>query len=73
MQQQIEIDWRALKERAWAHAKLMYADDDPRQYRFAAEYEHRQWLKMVTPPIHSQGERIERLLTEIRDLLLGKE
>jgi hypothetical protein len=65
----MQVDLQELRQRALSFARLMYADNDPRQERCAAEFEHREYMKMVTPPIRMLLERIEGQLIEIRDLL----
>jgi hypothetical protein len=66
------VDLQKLRERAWAFARRMYSDDDPRQAKCAARFEHEEYLRQTTPPFSSADERIERLLIEIRDLLKSK-
>ncbi len=71
-----EDDLRQLRECAWARALSMFPNDDRRQRMYAAQFEHQEYLKMVTPPYRSDVQRLEDrlapLLVEIRDLLKSK-
>ena len=68
----VVVDLQKLRERARALARRAHADDDPRQAECAARYEREECLRQTTPPFLSAGERIERLLIEIRDLLKSR-
>lgn len=66
---EIVIDIKALEEEAQAFSRRMYDERDPRREKCARQFFHENYMKMRSPPIENREARIERLLTEIHDLV----
>jgi len=65
----VTVDTDDLRQRAMAFSERMYGEDDPRRVQCADRFFNEEYFRMVTPPYEAPIQRIERLITEIRDLL----
>ena len=66
------IDLVSLREESEAFSRLRHGAEDPRRESCAKRFFHEEYIKRALPLPSSHEERVERLLIEIRDLLLSK-